>query len=258
MESIKKTVIREFSSPKIQNSYQEMTRQGLWGSEEKLFKRHFKSGSSVLDIGCGSGRTTFPLIRNGYKVTAIDITPAMLKSARGFAKEFKLKADFRLGDATQLEFKDRSFDNALFSFNGWDQVPGRANRLKALKEVYRVLKPNGVFIFTSHIRRFDKFTPFWVKQWLKIHILKPLGFEIKEQEYGDRFIKRTMRESFEGEQYIHIPSLKEVKSQLDRAGFVIESNDYRNTLSEKDKGLASLNCRFFVCRKPRLVEFSNN
>lgn len=258
MKSIKETVIREFSSQKVQQAYREMTRQGLWDSEERLFRKYFKHGSSILDIGCGSGRTTFPLMRMGYRVVAIDLTPAMLESAKELAREFRLKADFRLGDATQLEFRDRSFDNALFSFNGWDQIPGKANRLKALEEACRVLRPGGCFIFTSHIRGLDRFTPYWMKQWAKIRILKQLGWRVKEQEWGDRFFRRGSREDFENEQYIHIPPLRDVKGQIEEAGLTLGFNGYRSTLSEKDKGLESGDCMFFVCRRPALGDFSTN
>ena len=47
------------------------------------------------------------------------------------------------------EFEDNSFDFVLFSFNGIDSF-GPQDRLKALKEIRRVLKNNGYFCFSSH------------------------------------------------------------------------------------------------------------
>lgn len=249
MGDIENLVIKEFSTKHVQEVYKGTTREGLWNSEEKLFKKYFKKGSSVLDIGCGSGRTTFPLVKLGYKVTAIDLTPAMIKSAKEMSKEFGIKADFRLGNAKDLKFKNESFDNALFSFNGWNQIPGRENRLKALKEIYGVLKPGGYFIFSSHIRRFGKWVPFWVKQWIKSYILRPLGVKFKEKEFGDRFFRRTKREIFENDQFIHIPNLKEVKSLVKKAGLEVVFNDFRNNITTEDGKLKSANCMFFVCKK---------
>jgi len=250
MEEIEKTVVKEFSSKGVQETYKDMTREGLWKSEEILFKKYFKKGSSILDIGCGSGRTTFPLVKLGHKVIGIDLTPAMIKSAKWISKEFGIKVDFKVGNAKNLKFKDNSFDNAIFSFNGWNQVPGRENRQKVLNEAYRIIKPGGYYIFTSHKRVFGKWTPFWIKQWLKMYILRHFGCKIKEKEFGDRFFRKTAREIYETEQYINIPKVSEVKKMIKKAGFGLVYNELRNTIAPKDAEMKSGNCMFFVCRKP--------
>lgn len=250
-KSLQKLVAREFSSEKVQKSYEEATREGLWKSEEKLFKKYFKPGSRILDIGCGSGRTTFPLAKMGHKVIGIDLTPAMIKTAKRLSKEFRMKVDFRAGNATSLKIKNESFDNALFSFNGWDQIPGEGNRLNALREANRAIKPGGYFIFTSHLRQFNKkYFWSWVKQWLKLYILKPIGFHIREIEYGDQFFKRARIEEYENEQFIHIPKLSKIKEQIKKAGFELVFYDKRNSIAKEDEKLISGNCTFFVCRKP--------
>jgi ubiquinone/menaquinone biosynthesis C-methylase UbiE len=60
--------------------------------------------------------------------------------------------DFRLCDARNLSmFSDNSFDVVFFSFNGIDYV-GHAGRLAILAEVHRVLRPDGVFWFSTHNR----------------------------------------------------------------------------------------------------------
>ncbi|MBU0471248.1 MAG: methyltransferase domain-containing protein [Nanoarchaeota archaeon] len=249
-ESIKEIVIKEFSADNVQESYREQTRKGLWPSEKIIYTKYFKKGFSVLDIGCGSGRTTFQLAKMGYKIIGLDLTPAMINSAKNFCKEFKMKMDFRLGDATKLEFKNQSFDNAIFSFAGWDQVPGRKNRLKVLEEVYRVIRPNGYFIFTSHIRTYlSKWCFLWLIQFIKMYILRYLRFKIKEQEWGDRFFKKAKSETFHNNQYIHIPSLKEVKKQIEKAGFELVYNDCRKNVTDNDKEVKAGNCMFFVCKK---------
>jgi len=250
-ESIKEIVIREFSSKSVQETYKRITKQGLWKSEEKLFKKYLKKGS-VLDVGCGSGRTTFPLVRMGYKVIGVDLTPAMIKSAKELSKEFKIKVDFRTGDATDLEFKNESFDNVLFSWNGWNFIPERKNRLKALKEIYRVLKPNGYFIFTSHIRKIRRLAwiKFWFIQWIRMYILRLFGYKMKEKEWGDIFFKKGSIVEFEREQYINIPKLSEVKFLIKKVGFILEYNEYKNTISTSEKRVKRANWMFFVCRKP--------
>jgi len=252
---IENIVIEEFSSNDIQETYREMTKHGLWKSEEILFKKYFKKNSTILDIGCGSGRTTYGLKKLDYEVIGIDITPEMIKSAKALSDYFNLNIDFRVSDAKKLNFKDNSFDNAVFSFNGWDQIPGKDNRLKVLKEAYRILKTGGHFIFTSHIRELNrKYAIFWIKQWVKHYILKPLGFKIIEKEFGDVFFKQFTNNNavytYNNLQYIHIPNLFEIINMIDIAGFNLKLNDFRNKIASEDSNLSSYNCMFFVCKKP--------
>jgi ubiquinone/menaquinone biosynthesis C-methylase UbiE len=151
-------------------------------------------------------------------------------------------------DAKDLKFKDESFDNALFSFNGWDQIPERINRLKSLKEAHRILKPGGYFIFTSHIRCLRSWISLWIKQWIKIYILKPLGFKIKEQEFGDVFFKKSGWEEYDNLQYIYIPKLSEILNMIKEAGFSLEYKEFRNKIAPEDSKSLTGNSMFFVCK----------
>ena len=67
----------------------------------------------ILDVGTGTGRAALLLARGGARVTAIDASEEMLAVARRRAQEQGVSVDFRVGDAHQLDFKDRSFDVAV-------------------------------------------------------------------------------------------------------------------------------------------------
>ncbi len=225
----------------------------MWRSEEILCQKYFQKHSTILDVGCGSGRTTFGLARLGYTVRGIDLTPAMIESAHWLAhlypSEITSRITFQTGDATALQFQNCTFDNVLFSFNGLNQIPGKANRLLALKELYRVLKPGGYFIFSSHLRSLKGHSFFWAQQWFKLHLFKPWGANVREIEFGDRFFRRGSHEVYEHEQFIHIPSFSELKTLIKHSGFMLESYEYRNTIAPNDAHLSSGNCLMIVCRK---------
>lgn len=104
--------------------------------------------ASLLDIGVGAGRTTAFLPAACREYVGIDYSSAMLNVA---IKQFP-DIDLRQQDARDLsDFQDGSFDVVWFSYNGIDYVP-HDDRLKILSEIRRVLKPGGLFVFSTHNR----------------------------------------------------------------------------------------------------------
>lgn len=247
MEGLRDHVIEQFGSPGAQQSYCEIAEEGLWPSEDVLIEKYFPEGARVLDLGCGTGRTTIPLYKKGYNVIGVDITPEMIENARKIADEHNLDIDYRIGDATDLDFKSDSFDCVLFSNQGWTQIPGSANRKQALEEVRRVLNADGVFLFTTHVRQWRGFAWFWTKQWIKLHFLKPLGIQVNEEEFGDRFFEAEgSGVNYPEPQYIHIPRVTDVVSLLEEVGFgVVETVRAQDVTAEEDHSLSPM---FYVCR----------
>jgi ubiquinone/menaquinone biosynthesis C-methylase UbiE len=102
----------------------------------------------VLDIGCGSGRTTAILKNLSKGYVGLDYSLEMIESCR---KRFG-GVRFIHGDVREMnEFKDEEFDYVMFSFNGLDSI-NHEDRLKGLREIRRVLKQDGLFVFSSHNR----------------------------------------------------------------------------------------------------------
>ncbi|MFC1613184.1 class I SAM-dependent methyltransferase [Patescibacteria group bacterium] len=138
------TNFKTFSSTEGQGIYKHY---GLKGVERGVIRKYFvKPGAKLLDLGCGYGRTTKPLVEKKFDVIGIDIVPKMIN----IAKEDNPEIDYRLMSATKLEFPDNYFDYVLFSFNGIDFIYPEKRRIKALNEICRVLKPEGIAIIFSH------------------------------------------------------------------------------------------------------------
>jgi malonyl-CoA O-methyltransferase len=96
------------------------------------------AGLRVLDLGCGTGRHALRLAAAGASVTALDLSPGMLREAR--AKAGPLPIDFRLHDLTRpLPFPDGVFDLAVSGLvlEHLEDLDG------FFRELRRVLKPGG-------------------------------------------------------------------------------------------------------------------
>jgi SAM-dependent methyltransferase len=102
----------------------------------------------ILDIGVGAGRTV-PLLRAiSRDYVAIDYTPELVEACR---KRYPSVPIFH-GDARDLSrFSTGTFQLVVFSFNGVDAVSPR-DREQILREVRRVLRRGGQFLFSAHNR----------------------------------------------------------------------------------------------------------
>jgi ubiquinone/menaquinone biosynthesis C-methylase UbiE len=144
---------RYFSSGNRLAFYKEF--RGLMPPEEVLFPKYIKKNLSVLDLGCGAGRTTVRIHELSDKVIGTDISEEMIT----LAKERHRDIDFRVMDASRLEFPDNTFDIVVFSYNGLCCLYPADKRLRTIQEIRRVLKKEGVFIFSS-ANRFPPWAPY--------------------------------------------------------------------------------------------------
>ena len=229
-------------------SYSNFTKEvGLWKSEKYVFQKYINKTNRILDLGCGTGRTTFPLYKLGYKdIIGIDLTPEMIHRAKELNDYFQTKIEFEIGDARDLIYPDSNFDVVIFSFNGLMSVPSQVNRSKAILEINRVLKESGFFIFTSFDReKEEQFLSFWNDQK---EIWKLGKQDPKLYEFGDLIIysKKEDREIF-----IHVPSEDEVKNWLTENNFELVETFYRkDKFNENEKVKAKAGeCRFWIARK---------
>lgn len=218
---------------------------GLWRSEEAVFTRLFEPEDCLLELGTGAGRIALGLAELGFRnILGIDLSTAMIKEARKLNRLLEYGVSFQTMDATRLDLPDGQFDGAIFGFNGLMQIPGRENRHLALAEVYRVLRPGAIFVFTTHDRDHSKHKSFWraeKKRWSHGNQKPELD------EFGDRYEDTPL-----GMLYIHVPTAPEIRKDLKAVGFKIEMDALRSNLANEpwDVRAFSDECRFWVVRRP--------
>lgn len=99
------------------------------------------NGKRILDLGCGTGIYAKKLLKKGAHVFCVDQSTPMLRIAQKYVK----KAQFKKGTAYSIPYPKNHFDIVLAALV-IDHVPS-LNRI--FKEVKRVLKPNGYFVFSA-------------------------------------------------------------------------------------------------------------
>ena len=161
-----------YNAPSVVADYEQD--QHLLPVEEFLFNSYIKSGDVILDIAVGAGRTSRYLARIASRYVGIDYAPEMLKVCRSKYPQL----DFRQMSATDLSsFQDQPFDSVVISLNALDELLTNEDRRRCLLECWRVLRANGVLIFSSRLPHaiLARRTPGMIKRYRLGHIPAPSG-----------------------------------------------------------------------------------
>jgi ubiquinone/menaquinone biosynthesis C-methylase UbiE len=117
-------------------------------------------GERVLIVGAGTG-LDLEFVGAGPRITAIDLTPGMIRRLRRRARRLGLTMDARIMDAQALQFPDGGFDAAILHLIlAVIPDPGRC-----LKEVARVLRPAGRAVILDKFVSSGSRPPAWAR-WL--------------------------------------------------------------------------------------------
>lgn len=167
-----------------------------------LQKSGINAQSRVLDIGCGNGNTAIWLAqKTGCEVIGLDISQVRIDNANQKAvKHPKLKLSFQKDSATDLPFTDNIFTHV------WSQATlyHIHDRETALKEIYRVLREGGTFLFddlvtpTTEVNELARqyvyerllFSPSFSHQSYA-NYLKQLGFMVFEADNLNNHLQKS-------------------------------------------------------------------
>jgi ubiquinone/menaquinone biosynthesis C-methylase UbiE len=173
---------------------------------------------TVLDVGGGAGVYALPLAREGYSVHLIDPVPLHVDQAR---EASALQRDAPLtsaevGDARRLACDDDSVE-AVLILGPLYHLTSKEDRLQALREAYRVVRPGGV-LAAAAISRFAS-----TYDGLLRGFLEDPGFEvIVERDVREgQHRNPTGRLKWFTTAYFHLP--EELRDEVIEAGFVVET-----------------------------------
>jgi ubiquinone/menaquinone biosynthesis C-methylase UbiE len=111
--------------------------------KEMIMHLDVPSGAHVLDLCCGTGRHSIALSQMGYQVTGVDLSTVLIEKARKHAGASTIH--FVHGDMRRIPLENmfEAIVNLFTSFGYFDEDEENE---QVLKEIYRLLKPNGKFL----------------------------------------------------------------------------------------------------------------
>jgi cyclopropane fatty-acyl-phospholipid synthase-like methyltransferase len=106
---------------------------------------HLQAGERILDLGCGAGRHAIELAKQGYNVSATDLSPMLLNVARKTARDESAALNLIRSDMRYLPFC-KSFDAVVQLFTAFGYFSADEENIGVIQEVSRILKPGGRYL----------------------------------------------------------------------------------------------------------------
>lgn len=172
---------------------------------EYFLDKYTKNAGKIVDLGCGNCRNLIPF--KNFICYGIDFSKEMLNKAKIISKEYGLDIILHKANLDNLSFKDKSFDYALM-LASLHHLETEESRIKALRELYRILENDGIALITV-----------WNKWQLKFLLRKKdtlIPWKINNQVYY---------------RYYHLFNYFELKNLLKSVNFkILESKFLNNNL----------------------------
>ena len=181
-------------------------REKDWKEFDFLFDKYLNANDIVLDFGCGNGRFYPSFAKKNIRYFGADPSSKLIEIAK---KNYPL-GDFETASIDSIPFSEDYFDK-VWSIAVLHHIPSVNFRLRFLKEIKRVLKPEGYLILTV---------------WNLKEKLKPQGFfgwfKNRKVDKGDVFLPWYGSK----ETYFHCFNLEELIQLVKEAGFdVVEKGE---------------------------------
>lgn len=125
--------------------YRDKNYQGETGYVHNLIQSHCPGATTILNLGCGSGRHDRCLTELGYTVTGVDMSEKMLAAAR-IAASGKSSLEYINGDIRTVRLK-RRFDVVIALFHVMSYQVSNSDLKAAFATASAHLKPGGLFLF---------------------------------------------------------------------------------------------------------------
>ncbi|MBI2630195.1 class I SAM-dependent methyltransferase [Candidatus Pacearchaeota archaeon] len=175
--------------------------------------KYLNKNQKILDAGCGYGRITIPLAKNGFDVDGIDISSRLIGTANRLKINENLDIKFTKGDLRKLPYKEKYFDVVLCLWNTFMHFIDYNDQRQVLKEFKRILKKGGIIIIETlyidkaledYMKKHDELKDNYFffragKYKTKLAIINKSNFIALGKELGFQDIKIKLKKNYPGE-----------------------------------------------------------
>ncbi len=215
-------------------------------SEDCVFlqkKWQAEGARSVLDLGCGLGRHALYFARNGFDVTAVDLSEDAVRYVKEKAEEEGLRIICKMADMTGLPFEAHSFDR-VFSYHVISHQDTTGVQ-KVIDEIARVLKPDGRVFLTLCSKEHFAFSEESFPRVDENTVLKTEGAEVEVPHFfADKEIIKELFRNYGLLQVRHITECAMENGGKERSHYfieaVVEGSEYMNETEELQKIVARI------------------
>lgn len=122
-------------------------RTNLLAEERILIEKYLKKNLITLEAGTASGRILLGMKEMGFdSLNGFDFVESFIKEAKKRDKDNKIS--FAVQDASNLNYADESFDQAIYLQQIISSIEDPIKRINSLYEAYRVLKKGSIILFS--------------------------------------------------------------------------------------------------------------
>lgn len=208
-----------FDSPYYHTLYKNRDENEAQKTLDNLLKAlDLPAGARILDLACGKGRHARYLAEKGFDVTGLDISDASITFARQFEHEHLAFYQHDMRHPFRINY----FDAVMNMFTSFGYFETDRDHLLALKNVYRDLKPGGLFLL-------DYFNSEWVRQNLvrsDVKTVDGIEFHLKKNIQGEHVFKTveftTGSKHFHFRERVRLFSLTDFQTLFSSAGLKLQ------------------------------------
>jgi SAM-dependent methyltransferase len=202
--------------PQIARQYdQSIAASGLAHYDQAVLDERFREPGRLVDLGCGSGRLAVHFAARGFDVLGVDLSLEMLRVLQEKAQAAGVVVAPLLANLCELDcLPSEQFDYALSMFSTLGMISGPDERLQALRQTLRILKPGGRFAVHAHNLWHNVFNP-QGRRWL---LRDRYEHYLRGQPGGDV----RMHDRGIPHMYMHVFTRSEIVRLLQAAGFVVD------------------------------------
>jgi ubiquinone/menaquinone biosynthesis C-methylase UbiE len=197
---------------------------GLPGEQEFYVSESLRYPSPVLEIGCGTGRITIPIVQVGVDIVGIDNSEGLLKEANEKVAKIKtIAGNIELVNADMRDFSfDKKFNLVIIPYRAFLHMHSVEDQKKTLKNIWNHLVPGGHLIMNMFFPRIDVMDTYINQLGTVVKQVKTL-----EKKNGNRQIVYDSRQY---SSYSQLITQYFVIEEIDPEGLVVSKQYFPLTL----------------------------